>query len=105
MVIIDERLLEKTLKAIIKNGKYVIGRKEVSKSIKSSKLVVYSGLIDEIDILKIKELCKSASVPIFEFPNSSVSLGRICGMPFKVSVFSVRSAGDIDISSLIGKQT
>ncbi len=103
MAELDEKLLQKVLKSVVKNGKYTLGFKEATKSLKSVKMLIYANSLDDDITSKIETLCKSSSVRAIAYPGSSVALGRLCSRPFKVSVISVRSAGDVDITSLIKK--
>ena len=89
------------MKAIVKDGKYDLGVKESLKSLKSTKLLVYSDSLDEATISNIEKSCKKSSVPTIAYPGSSMTLGLICGKPFKVSSISVKSTGDADISVLV----
>lgn len=95
-----DKQLQKIMRSIIKNGKYDLGLKEATKSLKNAKLLIYSSDIEKSIISNIEDSCKQLSVPVIAFPESSMALGRICGRPFKVSVISVKSTGDTDISSL-----
>jgi len=102
---IDEKMFQKTMKAIVKNGKYEIGLKESMKSLKNAKLLVYSDNLSELTISKIEKSCKKSSVPTIAYSGSSMTLGHICGKPFKVSSISVKSTGDTNISALINCET
>ncbi len=88
--------LEKQLRAVTKSGKYVVGGKEVLNSLKGSKLVVWSASANVP--AKILDECKNLQVPALRFGGSSIELGRTCGIPFKVSVIAVKSAGDAVLS-------
>ena len=101
MTNIDEKLFRKTMNAVVKNGKYDLGLKESMKSLKNVKLLVYSDNLDEVTITKIEKSCKKSSIPTIAYPGSSMTLGHICGKPFKVSSISVKSTGDADISTLV----
>lgn len=101
MTDIDEKIFRKTMKAIVKNGKYELGLKESMKSLKNVKLLVYSDNLDEVTISRIEKSCKKSSVPTIAYHGSSMTLGHICGKPFKVSSISVKSTGDADISTLV----
>ncbi|MEE9585810.1 MAG: ribosomal L7Ae/L30e/S12e/Gadd45 family protein [Nitrososphaerales archaeon] len=103
MTELDEKLLQKALKTIVKTGKYTLGLKEGTKSLKSVKMLVYSDSLEDEIVSKIERACKRSSVPTIAYPGSSVALGRLCGKPFRVSVVSVRSTGDMDITPLINK--
>lgn len=89
--------LEKQIKKATKTGKYVVGRKEVLSSMKGSKLLVWSASANlSPDLL---EQCKSLQIPAIRFDGDPIALGKMCGIPFKVSVIAVRSAGDADLGS------
>ncbi|MCP8311073.1 MAG: ribosomal L7Ae/L30e/S12e/Gadd45 family protein [Candidatus Methylarchaceae archaeon HK01M] len=98
---ISEKNLEKSLRAVIKTGKVVIGTKEVSRSIKGSKLVIYSLSLSKERISEVVDTCKSFSVPFTEFKGTSMDLGRICGKPFLISAISIKLSGAVDLSTLI----
>lgn len=87
----------------MKSGKYSLGLKESTKSLKGVKLLIYTNSLKEKDVEDLKNQCKSSSVPIYAYPGSSSSLGIMCDRPFKVSVISVRSAIDSNLSLLGGK--
>lgn len=38
-------------------------------------------------------------IPALRFDGDPIALGKTCGIPFKVSVIAVRSAGDADLNS------
>lgn len=99
---LDRKKFEKDIKMIIKTGKYTIGLKETTKSLKGVKLLIYSNSLKDYQIELLKKQCKKLSVPVLAYPDSSSSLGIMCNKPFKVSVLSIRSAGDNIISSLGG---
>lgn len=97
-ILIDEKLLVKTLGSIIKTGKYVLGEKEVSQSVKGSKLVIFAQHPFSKEVFR---KCGEASVPTYIYQGNSEKLGRICGKHFRVSVFAIKSAGDIPITPLL----
>ncbi|MEM3382961.1 MAG: 50S ribosomal protein L30e [Nitrososphaerales archaeon] len=96
-----EKDLEKILRTVIKTGKYILGVKEVSKSIKGSKIIIYSSFLSKDKVLEIVNACKSLSIPFIEFKGTSVELGRVCGKPFPISAIAIKSPGDADLSPLI----
>lgn len=89
--------LERQLKAVTKTGKYIVGRKEVLGSLKGSKLVVWSASANVPP--QILNECKTLQVPAIRFDGNPIELGRTCGIPYKVSVIAVKSAGDAVLSS------
>ena|SRR5487761_16183 len=94
--------LEKQLKKAAKTGKYVVGRKEVLASLKGSKLLVWSASANIP--LEILNQCKTFQIPALRYDGDPIALGKTCGIPFKVSVIAVKSAGDADLNSLSGSQ-
>jgi len=88
--------LEKQLKLVKKTGSFVVGRREVSSSIKGSKLLVWSASANLPQL--ILDECKNLSIPAIKFAGNPVELGRACGIPFRVSVIALKSVGDADIS-------
>jgi len=100
--VISEKDLEKVLRTVIKKGKFIIGAKEVSRSIKGSKVIIYSSSLPKDWISEVVNTCKSLSIPFIEFKGTPEDLGRICGRPFPVSAISIKSPGEGDISSLTG---
>ncbi|MDG7001696.1 MAG: ribosomal L7Ae/L30e/S12e/Gadd45 family protein [Nitrososphaerota archaeon] len=89
--------LERQLKKASKTGKYVVGRREVMSAVKGSKLLVWSASANLPQ--KILDDCRSLSIPALKFNGNPVELGRACGIPFRVSVIAVKSAGDADLKS------
>ncbi len=74
-----------------------MGRREVSSSLKGSKLLVWSASANVPQT--ILDECKSLSVPAIKFAGNPVELGRACGIPFRVSVIALKSTGDADLSA------
>ncbi|MGQ9468424.1 MAG: 50S ribosomal protein L30e [Nitrososphaerales archaeon] len=99
---VSEKDLEKTLRTVIKTGKFVIGAKEVSRSIKGSKIVIYSSSSPKKWVSEVVNTCKSLAIPLIEFKGTSADLGRICGRPFPISAIAIKSPGEGDLSPLIG---
>lgn len=87
---------DRQLKVAAKTGKYVVGRREVSGSIKGSKLLVWSSSANVPQ--SILDQCRELTVPAFKFEGNPVELGRACGIPFRVSVIALKAAGDADLS-------
>ncbi len=88
--------LEKQLKLVAKTGSYIVGRREVSSSLKGAKLLVWSASANVPQL--ILDECKNLSVPAIKFAGNPVELGRACGIPFRVSVIALKSTGDADLS-------
>ncbi len=91
--------LEKQLKAAARTGKYIVGRKEVLASLKGSKLLVWSASANIPQ--ELLNECRSLQIPALRFDGDPIALGKACGIPFKVSVIAVRSAGDADLKAFL----
>lgn len=89
--------LERQLKLVAKTGSYVVGRREVASSLKGSKLLVWSASANVPQ--SILDESRSLSIPAIKFSGNPVELGRACGIPFRVSVIALKSAGDADLSA------
>ena len=95
------KLLEKTLKDAIKERKRVLGLKQIITTIKDSKLIVLSQSISKSMQDKIQNSAKKEKIPTVDFEGSSVALGRLCGLQFRVSAISLTSLSDTDMKSIL----
>jgi len=95
------KLLEKTLKDAIKERKRILGSKQILATIQNSKLIVLSQSISQNMEEKIQESAKKEKIPTLNFEGSSVALGRLCGLQFRVSAISLTSLSDTNIKSLL----
>jgi large subunit ribosomal protein L30e len=95
------KLLEKALKEAIKEDKCTLGSKQVLGSLKDSKLVVVSDSVQKTITEKIQSGAKKAKVPTVQFNGSSVALGKLCGVQFRVSTVSFNSLSDSNIKSIL----
>ena len=95
------KILEKALKDAMKEKKSILGSKEVLNSIKDSKLVVLSQSAPRKTAEKILENAKKEKISTLQFEGSSVALGRLCGLQFRVSTISLTALSDANIKSII----
>lgn len=95
------KLLEKTLKDAIKEKKRILGSKQILATMQNSKLIVLSQSISQNMEEKIQESAKKEKIPTLNFEGSSVALGRLCGLQFRVSAISLTSLSDTSIKSLL----
>ena len=95
------KILEKALKDAIKEKKCTIGTKEVMNSLKTSKLILLSESVEKNTSDKLQENAKKEKVPMGQFEGSSVALGRLCGLQFRVSSVSFTSLSDANIKSIL----
>ena len=94
------KLLEKALKDALQENKCVLGAKQVLQSIKNAKLVVVSKSVSKEAIDKI-EKSKDQKVTTLQFDGSSVALGKVCGLQFRVSAASLTSIPDSNIKAIL----
>ena len=95
-----QKVLEKTLKDAIKEKQCILGTKQVLNSISKSKLVVLSKSIQTEMRQKIESDAKKSKIPTLTFNDTSVSLGKLCGVQFRVSTLSLPQISDSEITSL-----
>lgn len=95
------KILEKTLKDAMKEKTSILGSKQVLNSIKNSKLVVLSQSAPKELTDKILERAKKEKVSTLHFEGTSVALGRLCGLQFRVTTISLTSLSDANITSII----
>lgn len=95
------KLLEKALKDAMKERKRILGTKQVLNAIKNAKLIVLSHSIPKNTAKIIHENAKKEKVSTLQFEGSSVTLGRLCGLQFRVSTISLTSLSDANIKSIL----
>lgn len=96
-----KKLLEKTIKDAIKEGNGILGTKQVLNKIKDSKLIVLSESVPQEFSKKIQQEAKKEKVSTLDFKGSSVALGKLCGLQFRVSTISLPSVSEANIKSII----
>ena len=80
-----QKLLEKTLKDAIKENQCILGTKPVLNSISNSKLVVLSNSMQTEIREIIESSAKKYKIPTLTYDGTSVNLGKLCGLQFRVS--------------------
>ncbi len=95
------KILEKTLKDAHKVNTLTIGTKQVLNSMKDSKLIVLSQPVKKEMFAKIESDAKKEKVPLVNFQGTSVALGRLCGLQFRISTISFTSITDANIKSIL----
>ena len=95
-----QKVLEKTLKDAIKEKQCILGTKQVLNSISKSKLVVLSKSIQTETREKIESDAKKSKIPTLTFNDTSVSLGKLCGVQFRVSTLSLPQISESEITAL-----
>jgi large subunit ribosomal protein L30e len=97
---LEEKVLERTLRTVIKTGKCVFGRRGVTKGLKGAKLVVVATTIEGSARQTLLTNCQAQGIPFLAFRGSSVQLAKLCGRPFRISALAVKSPGDADLRPL-----
>ena len=95
-----QKILEKTLKDAGKENQCILGTKQVLNSISKSKLIVLSRSVQTEIRDKIESDAKKSKIPTLTFNDTSVNLGKLCGLQFRVSTLSLPQISDSDITSL-----
>ena len=95
------KILEKSLKDALKEDKLTIGSKQVLNSMKNSKLLVLSQSVKKEMFEKIESDAKKEKIPLVNFQGTSVALGRLCGLQFRISTISFTSITDANIKTIL----
>ena len=95
-----QKILEKTLKDAVKENQCILGTKQVLNSISKSKLIVLSRSVQTEIRDKIESDAKKSKIPTLTFNDTSVNLGKLCGLQFRVSSISLPQISQSDITSL-----
>jgi len=95
------KILEKELKDALKEDKITMGAKQVLNSVKNSKLIVLSQSVEKEMFEKIESDAKKEKIPFVNFQGTSVALGRMCGLQFRISTLSFTSITDTNIKSIL----
>jgi large subunit ribosomal protein L30e len=98
------KALEKVIKDAVAADKYKSGIKEVLQSVKGSKLIIVSKSIDSADRAKLEEQAKTASVAVYEYPGTSVQLGKLCNRPFRVTAIAIKSGTAAEIDAIMSEK-
>ena len=95
------KTLEKSLKDARKENKLTMGAKQVLNSVKNSKLIVLSQSVEKEMFEKIESNAEKEKVPLVNFQGTSVALGRLCGLQFRISTISFTSLPDANVKSIL----
>jgi large subunit ribosomal protein L30e len=95
------KILEKSLRDARKEDHLTMGTKQVLNSVKNSKLIILSQSIKKEMLEKIESDAKKEKIPLVNFQGTSVALGRLCGLQFRISTISFTSIDDASIKSIL----
>ena len=99
------KILEKSLRDARKEDRLTMGTKQVLNSVKNSKLIVLSQSIKKKTFEQIESNAKKEKIPLVNFQGTSVALGRLCGLQFRISTISFTSLDDASIKSILKDTT
>ena len=68
---------------------------------KDSKLIVISQSVPALTAQKIEESAQNNNVPLVHFNATSIVLGKLCGLPFRVSAISLSSLSNTNIQAIL----
>ncbi|HEX7031370.1 MAG TPA: ribosomal L7Ae/L30e/S12e/Gadd45 family protein [Nitrososphaera sp.] len=97
------KALEKVIKEAIASDKYKSGVREVLHSVKGSKLIIVSKSIDSADRAKLEEQAKTTNVPVYEYPGTSVQLGKLCNRPYRITAIAIKSGTAAEIDAIMSE--
>ncbi|PIW32508.1 MAG: 50S ribosomal protein L7ae [Nitrosopumilales archaeon CG15_BIG_FIL_POST_REV_8_21_14_020_37_12] len=95
------KILEKSLRDAHKEGNLTIGTKQVLSSVKNSKLIVLSQSVKREIFEKIESDAKKEKIPLVNFQGTSVALGKLCGIQFRISSIAFTSLADANVKSIL----
>ena len=95
------KLLEKSLRDARKEKKLTMGARQVLSSVQNSKLIVLSQSVKKGMLEQIESDVKKEKIPLVHFQGTSVALGRLCGLQFRISAISFTSIDDTIINSIL----
>ena len=95
------KILEKSLKDARKEDKLTMGAKQVLSDMNNSKLIILSRSLDSKMLEKIQADAKKQKIPLVNFEGTSVALGRLCGLQFRISTISFTAIDEASIKSII----
>jgi large subunit ribosomal protein L30e len=98
------KALEKVIKDAVAADGYKSGVKEVLQSVKGTKLVIVSKSIDSDDRARLEEQSKTSNVPVYEYPGTSVQLGKLCNKPFRVTAIAINSGSAAEIDAIMSEK-
>ena len=95
------KILEKAITDAIKERKSTLGAKQIVSSMKNSKLVIISQSVPTETAKKIEESAQNINVPLIHFNDTSVILGKLCGLRFRVSAISLSSLSNTNVQAIL----
>ena len=85
----------------VKERKRTFGTKQILSSMENSKLVVISRSLSTDLSKKIEETAQNHNVPLIHFNDTSIELGKLCGIKFRVSAISLSSLSNTNTQAIL----
>ena len=95
------KVLEKSLKDARKENRLTMGSRQVLNSVKDSKLIILSRSVDGETFRRIESDAKEQEIPLVNFQGTSVALGKLCGLQFRISTISFTSITNDSIKAIL----
>lgn len=95
-----QKLLNKTLKDAAKEKQLILGIKQVARSVSDSSLVILSSRADS-KLETIEKTAQEANIPTLRLGGTSVDLGKMCGLQFRVSALSLTDGNSSVVQSIL----
>lgn len=95
------KLLAKTLKDAVRENRLVAGSRQVMNGAGDSSLVVLSASDNSVLLQRAAESAQTAGVPTLRYGGTSVALGKMCGLQFRVSALSLTGVDDSVVQSIM----
>jgi large subunit ribosomal protein L30e len=98
------KALEKLIKDALAGHNYKSGIKQVSHSVKGATLVIVSKSIASAVKEDLQLKVKAANAAFYEYPGTSVQLGKLCNKPFRISAIAITSGTAAEIGAIMSEK-
>ena len=95
------KMLAKALKDAVREKRLVTGARQVMHGAGDSSLVVLSESNGSVLLGRAAESAREAGVPTLRYGGTSVALGKLCGLQFRVSALSLTGVDDSMVQSIM----
>jgi large subunit ribosomal protein L30e len=82
-----------------------LGAKEVIQSIKDAKLVVISKSLTGNELKQIQKSTTDGKISTLNYGGTSIALGKLCGLQFRVSAASLTSIADTNVKAILKEES
>ena len=95
------KLLAKALKDAVREKRLVSGARQVANNTSGSSLVILSSSGNSTMYNEVAESANNAGIPLLKYTGTSVALGKLCGLQFRISALSLRGVDGSVVQSII----